>query len=60
MQTRDFVSVHDVVRALKSAAETKAADFESFNIGSGKATTIEHVARNLATLLGKAIPPKIS
>ncbi len=59
-QTRDFVSVHDVVGALQSAAELKAGDFESFNIGSGKATTIAHIARTLATLLGKDIQPNIS
>lgn len=59
-QTRDFVSVHDVVNALVAAAKTSTADFESLNIGSGKATTIQNIAQILAKLLGKNIPPKIS
>jgi len=59
-QTRDFVSVHDVVRALVSAAESQAANFESMNIGSGKATTIMQIAQTLAALLGKTIQPTIS
>ncbi len=59
-QTRDFVSVHDVVNALVAAAKTSAADFESLNIGSGKATTIQNIAQILAKLLGKKIPPEIS
>lgn len=59
-QTRDFISVHDVVNALYAAAQTSKADYESLNIGSGKATTIQRVAQILAALLGKTIQPKIS
>lgn len=59
-QTRDFVSVHDVVKALISAAETSSANFESFNIGYGKATTILHVANTLSSLMGMHIKPAVT
>src|SRR3989344_8159973 len=53
MQTRDFVSVHDVVRALVLALETSKADYETMNIGSGVPTPIKEIALTLAEALGK-------
>ena len=44
-QTRDFVSVFDVVDALVLCAEDQRADGEIFNIGSGKETSIQELAR---------------
>lgn len=53
MQTRDFVSVHDTVRALILALEKSTADNQVVNIGSGKSTTILAVAQKLEKLLRK-------
>lgn len=60
MQTRDFVSVHDVVQANMLAMENNAADYEVFNVGKGDTVTIKEVAQILARLYGKDINPDIS
>lgn len=39
-QTRDFVHVQDVVDANMLVLEKDAANFQAFNVGSGKATTV--------------------
>lgn len=59
-QTRDFVSVHDVVNALILAMEKKAANYSVFNIGSGKPTSVKTIALALAMLLKKNIEPSIT
>jgi dTDP-L-rhamnose 4-epimerase len=60
-QKRDFVSVHDVARACRLALECDGADGEVVNVGSGRASTINDVARRFAGLLGKPdIYPEIT
>ena len=59
-QTRDFVSVHDVVGAMLAALESEAAD-GVVNIGSGVARRIVDVARDLGRAAGKgAVSPDIT
>lgn len=53
LQTRDFVSVHDVVDALILAMDKDEANYQMINIGSGKGTTILEIAQTLSKLLGK-------
>lgn len=53
MQSRDFVSVHDVVNAFVLALEKDEANYQMFNIGSGKGTSILEIAKTLSRLLGK-------
>lgn len=53
LQTRDFISVHDVVDAFILSMEKDQANNQMFNIGSGKGTTILEVAQILSKLLGK-------
>lgn len=60
MQTRDFVSVHDVADANLMAMEKSAADYGVFNVGSGKPIAIKNVAEALAKLYGKNIKPSIT
>lgn len=60
LQSRDFVSVHDVVNALVLSLESERANFEIFNIGGGKPTTIKEIAEIMAKLLGKKISPRIN
>jgi dTDP-L-rhamnose 4-epimerase len=60
-QTRDFVSVHDVVQACMLAIEKPAADYQVINVGTGVARRVVDIARTLARLLGKSeIEPKIT
>jgi len=40
LQTRDFVHINDVVAANMRVLESDAADFQAFNVGSGKPTTV--------------------
>lgn len=51
-QMRDFVSVHDVVRACILAMNRPESDGQVINIGSGQPVTIRQVARILAAALG--------
>jgi dTDP-L-rhamnose 4-epimerase len=60
-QTRDFVSVRDVVDAILAAIESSAADGEVINIGSGVPRRIKDVARTLAEAAGApGIEPTIT
>lgn len=60
-QTRDFVSIHDVVDAILLAIGSSAADGEIINIGSGVPRSIAEVARMLATVAGvPSIEPTIT
>ncbi len=58
-QTRDFVNVKDIVRANLLALETSGGDYNSFNIGTGRATSVRQIANLLAAGLGKNIEPQI-
>ncbi len=60
LQTRDFVSVYDVVAALTASLERTNANHQVFNIGSGRATSIKDIAVTLAELMKKHIQPKIT
>ena len=56
-QLRDYVSVHDVARANVLIMEDARANYESFNIGGGRAITVEQYARLIASKLNKNIEP---
>ena len=55
LQTRDFIDVRDIVDACILAMKKKDADYESLNVGTGKAITIKEVAEILIKLYGKQI-----
>jgi dTDP-L-rhamnose 4-epimerase len=60
-QTRDFVSVHDVVHAVMLALNSEAANGQVINIGTGIPRPIGECARTLAHLLGRDdIEPRIT
>jgi len=59
-QTRDFVSVHDVVKANMLALEKDEANYEVFNVGSGVARSIRSIATTLARLCQVDIVPEIT
>jgi UDP-glucose 4-epimerase len=51
-QTRDFVHVSNIVDAIVACMENPNAEGQVFNIGTGKALTIEDLAQNLIQLSG--------
>lgn len=58
-QTRDFIHVSDVVRAiLLAGAHTRPFMGEVFNIGSGSRTSIASLARLIADASGRRIEPE--
>lgn len=59
-QMRDFVSVHDIVRANMLAMERPESDGEVINVGCGQPIKIRRVAEILAAALGKDIAPVIT
>lgn len=60
-QQRDFVSVYDIARASRLAYESREANGEVFNIGSGTAYTINGIAAGMQEVLGKQqLAPEIS
>jgi dTDP-L-rhamnose 4-epimerase len=58
-QTRDFVSVHDIVQGCVRAMETNGADYEPVNLGSGKPITILDVANVLLRLYRSPLAPRV-
>ncbi len=60
LQSRDFISVHDVVRAFLLALDSDNAASEVCNIGSGSMTSIAAIARTLAEVTGSTLEPKIT
>ena len=59
-QTRDFVSVRDIVRANLLVMADPRADDGVFNVGTGQATSIAEIARVLAKLYGVAVEPEMT
>ena len=59
-QMRDFVSVHDIVKANLLVMERSSADGKALNIGSGTAVTIQEVAAELGSALDVTVPAEIS
>lgn len=61
LQTRDFVSVHDVTDAVVAAIASSAADGQVVNVGSGVGRQIRDIALTLAKLMRRdVLPPLIS
>ena len=60
LQTRDFISVHDIVEANILAMNHSNANYEVFNVGTGKPISIKKIAEILARLYGKDITPEIT
>ncbi|HEX7852228.1 MAG TPA: NAD-dependent epimerase/dehydratase family protein [Sphingobium sp.] len=58
-QMRDFVHVRDVANAFATVLDDDQRVWDSFNVGSGQAITINEMAAVLARLLGKNIAPEI-
>ncbi len=55
LQTRDFVHIDDVVDANFCVLDNDKANFESFNVGGGRATTVSQYAELILKKIGKSI-----
>lgn len=58
-QKRDYVHIDDVVDANMLVLEKDEANYEAFNVGSGKVTTVLEYVQKLTSKLGKHIKPLI-
>lgn len=59
LQTRDFVSVHDIVAANILVMGKSSANYEVFNVGTGLPVSILKIAYILNDLYGKNIKPDV-
>jgi len=51
-QTRDFIHVWDVTEAVLKALEITSAEGETFNVGFGRATSVNSLAKSVIDLTG--------
>jgi dTDP-L-rhamnose 4-epimerase len=54
-QTRDFTFVADVARANLLVAGTDAANYQVFNVGTGRATTVLDFVHTLGKIYGREV-----
>ena len=59
LQSRDFISIHDVVEANVLAMKSQKADYQTFNVGSGRLITIKYLAEEISHLFGKQVELEI-
>ena len=59
-QVRDYVNIQDVVDANLLVLEQDTADFQVFNVGGGRAWTVNEFYRTMQALVGKEIAPRVS
>jgi UDP-glucose 4-epimerase len=57
LQSRDFVAVEDVARALILAADTPGVSGRVYNVGTGRSVTLLQLIDGLNTLLGTSVVP---
>ncbi|MCA9371622.1 NAD-dependent epimerase/dehydratase family protein [Candidatus Woesebacteria bacterium] len=58
-QLRDFINIYDVVKANILVLEDARADYQIFNVGSGKTWTVRSFFDIVQKQLNSDIPPKI-
>jgi dTDP-L-rhamnose 4-epimerase len=58
-QKRDYVHIDDVVDANMVVMEREETNYEVYNVGSGRTTTVLDYAERLSAILGKNITPLI-
>lgn len=58
-QSRDFISVHDIVEANFLAMNKSSANYEYFNVGAGRQISILEIANLIKKLYNSEVKPKI-
>jgi dTDP-L-rhamnose 4-epimerase len=56
-QIRDYINIHDVVRAIMLVLDDPRASYQVFNVGGGKAYTVKDFAHIVTREFGKDIEP---
>ena len=59
-QTRDFIHVRDIVQANLLVMRDPRADYQVFNVGTGRPVPIAQVAKRLAALYHVAVEPEMT
>ncbi len=59
LQSRDFIHVTDIARAIAVGLERTDVEFGVYNLGSGRATSVVEIARALARALKLDIAPRV-
>src|SRR3954468_4438962 len=59
LQQRDYVHIADVVRANLLALDSEEMNFQSYNVGTGKTTTVLEYAQELSRQMGVELEPKL-
>jgi dTDP-L-rhamnose 4-epimerase len=59
LQQRDYVHIDDVVRANLLAMEDPRTDYNAYNVGTGRTTTVLEYAQMLASIMGVDIEPEL-
>lgn len=59
-QQRDYVSIHDVVRANLLVLEDERAVYRALNVGGNRAVTVRELAENVIRAAGVSVEPDIS
>jgi dTDP-L-rhamnose 4-epimerase len=59
-ESRDFVHVSDVARAVALGLTADGADGTTLNVGSGRPTSVEQIARLLGERFGAKAPPLVT
>lgn len=60
LETRDFVHVDDVVSAIHACLEAGSPTAGTINVGSGVATSVQDVARELVSALGGGVAVRVT
>ena len=59
LQTRDYVSAADVAEATLFVVDRPEADFEVFNVGTGRAVSVLDLVAEIARQLGRTVEPEV-
>ena len=59
-QSRDFVSVHDIVTANLAVMKSKQADYQVFNVGSGSSISITDLGGAILSVMNTKLQLKIT
>lgn len=59
-ESRDFVYIDDVADATIAGLENDAANYETFNVGTGVMTSVNEVVEELVKCYGKNVPVEVT